>query len=76
MWQDRCLNYEETNPLPSGCILLDSSLVADGIFGSDEVGLDSVTQALGGGACPSEGVATTISDVWGLFTFTELEPGD
>jgi hypothetical protein len=76
VWQDRCLNYEETNPLPSGCILLNSSLIADGIFGNDEAGLDSVTLTLGHGACPSEGVATTISDVSGLFAFTELLPGD
>lgn len=81
IWQDLCdiIAAEESGEveLTEGCMDLgDGSYSGDGFREADEPGLGGVLVHLGAGACPSEGLATTITDSQGEFLFSGLMAGD
>jgi len=77
VWHDLCkVPYETVATPPEGCVKLpDGGLVANGLLEAGEPGLEGVVVDLGLGACPSTGLATTTSDVNGMYTFAGLEAG-
>jgi hypothetical protein len=77
MWHDLCkVPYETVDVPPEGCVKLpDGGLVANGLLEAGEPGLEGVVVALGAGACPSTGLATTNTDVDGMYTFAGLDAG-
>jgi hypothetical protein len=76
VWQDQCSNNEDTDLLPSGCVIFDSAFVGNGVYDDGELGLDSFSITLGTGVCPADGLATAMTDVSGTFIFSELAPGE
>ena len=77
VWHDLCKTpYETVDTPPEGCVKLPGGgLVANGLLEAGEPGLEGVVVDLGLGACPSTGLATTASDVDGMYTFTGLDAG-
>jgi hypothetical protein len=68
--------YETVDVPPEGCVKLpDGGLVANGVLEAGEPGLEGVVVALGSGACPSMGLATTNADANGVYTFAGLDAG-
>lgn len=80
IWQDRCdvIAAEEDGEveLAAGCMEFgDGVYSGNGLRESDETGLAGAIVHLGAGACPSEGLATTITDDQGEFLFSGLMSG-
>ena len=77
VWHDLCkVPYETVDTPPEGCVKLPGGgLVANGLLEAGEPGLEGVVVDMGLGACPSTGLATTTSDVNGMYTFAGLEAG-
>jgi len=81
-WRDRCLftGGEGGEPvvLGLGCIMYGPNpedFGANAVFDDFEEGFAGVTLHLGSGACPSTGLATTMTDVNGRYAFTGLSSG-
>ena len=77
VWHDLCaVPYESVAEPPEGCVKLpDGGLVANGALEAGEPGIEGVEVALGAGACPATGLATTTTDAAGMYAFDGLEPG-
>jgi Ig-like domain from next to BRCA1 gene/SdrD B-like domain len=81
VWLDRCdLVYPDNGGDPeitAGCIDNgDGSFRGDGVRAEDESGIGGVKVQLGEGVCPSNGLATTLTDADGTFLFSGLTAGD
>jgi hypothetical protein len=78
VWHDLCaLPYASTDVAPPGCVWVSDieGYWANGIFEAGEPGLAGVTVDLGAGACPSTGLATTLTRSDGRYSFGPLAPG-
>jgi hypothetical protein len=77
VWHDLCaVPYESVDEPPVGCVKLpDGGIVANGALEAGEPGIEGVEVALGGGACPATGLATTTTDAVGMYSFAGLDPG-
>ena len=77
VWHDLCaVPHETVDEPPDGCVRTESGgLQANGVLEPDEPGIGGVEVALGAGACPATGLATTVSDSDGVYAFVGLEAG-
>lgn len=79
IWHDLCAiagGEGQADVRPSeDCISVDEDYQANGQLDADEPGLGGVIVDLGQGACPTDGLATTISDGEGVFLFSGLTAG-
>ena len=63
--------------LPEGCVgEEDGTAHADGKRKGKEPGIAGITVDLGSGPCPSTGLATTVTDGKGFYSFTVQTPGE
>jgi hypothetical protein len=78
VWHDLCALPDGPLPPapPPGCIPSGGSYEANGALDAGEPGLANVTLRLGGGACPSSGLAAVLSGAGGFYSFPALPPGD
>ncbi|MBE2221512.1 MAG: hypothetical protein IAF02_08230 [Anaerolineae bacterium] len=77
VWHDLCAPPGEDGEASEGCITTaDGGFEANGLLDSGEPGIGGVTVSLGEGECPSSGVATTVTENDGSYSFTELAAGD
>jgi hypothetical protein len=81
VWEDFCNPGGEGEPAPTApplpCVAAPGGgFVANGLFDNGEIGLPGVVMALGQGACPSAGLATTTTGPDGRYAFTGLAAGD
>ncbi|MFN8376772.1 MAG: SdrD B-like domain-containing protein [Anaerolineae bacterium] len=73
VWHDVCdVSASETADVPLGCIETNGDFAANGILEVGETGIAGVTVTLGEGACPSDGLAETLTDTDGTYTFRDL----
>ncbi len=80
VWHDLCgvaTGADPEEPVTTGsCIEVeDGGFRANGELEDDEPGLAGVVISLGEGNCPQTGLATTITDAEGSYTFADLESG-
>jgi hypothetical protein len=81
VWHDLCAMTPTSTPFPShplplGCALDAWGVVhADGIRQEEEPGIAGVVVDIGLGDCPSEGLATAITDANGYYHFSDLPVG-
>jgi len=81
IWHDICGAPGEGDApplaLPEGCVYMDAQTGyrADGVLRSEEPGIQGVEVTLGDGACPSIGLATTLTAADGLYLFAGLTEG-
>jgi hypothetical protein len=77
VWHDLCaVPYASVDEPPEGCVKLpDGGLKANGALEAGEPGIEGVEVSLGVGACPATGLAVTVTDAGGMYTFAGLEPG-
>jgi hypothetical protein len=81
VWLDRCELLDEGSGEgirpAAGCVDLgDGRYGGDGIQAADESGISGVKVHLGSGACPSTGLASTLTAPDGTFLFSGLMAGD
>lgn len=78
VWHDLCALPPEGQPQPSlppeGCIDVNGSYQADGIYHQTEPGIMGVTVSLGLGNCPSVGFAESVTNEDGVFAFIGIDP--
>jgi hypothetical protein len=73
VWNDHCSQFGGSPP--PGC--LDTvPYKANGTFDSGETGFSGVLVELGSGACPSTGLATTLTNASGGYSFNDVLPGN
>ena len=81
IWHDHCATPDQGVPTPSippeGCVTSDESgvLRGNGRLDQGEESIPGVELSLGEGACPSFGLATTVTGADGIYLFAGLEPG-
>jgi len=78
VWHDECATPWGDPPAtpPEGCVVLpDGGYLANGVLEAGEPGLAGVVVALGAGACPSTGLATTTAAADGSYLFSGLSAG-
>ncbi|RME82832.1 MAG: hypothetical protein D6775_09800 [Caldilineae bacterium] len=80
VWHDLCAGNGEGELVPTtappGCVpAADGGYIANGIFEEGEPLIFGMEVSLGRGPCPSTGLATTIAEAGGRYTFDDLEPG-
>jgi hypothetical protein len=81
VWHDLCASPQQGQPIPDtappGCLEVGegNGFRADGALDSQEPGIPGVQVALGFGACPSPGIATTKTGADGFYLFTGLQAG-
>ncbi len=76
VWNDYCPIFNPADPVPSGCIDLGGGIYGgNGTLDAGEVGFAGVLVDLGAGACPSTGLATTLTAGDGSYSFTGLSAG-
>lgn len=75
VWHDLCASDQVGEATPEGCVA-GLALRADGILQSEEPGIAGVVVQLGQGLCPAFGLATTLTDANGSYSFGELAAGD
>ncbi|MCK5635045.1 MAG: hypothetical protein KAI06_08155, partial [Anaerolineales bacterium] len=78
VWHDLCANTSSEEEPPSGCVINEATggFIANGLLESGEPSLPDVNIELGFGPCPSFGLAKTMTDYYGRFSFQELLPGE
>ena len=78
VWQDLCINFEESDLLPAGCFLSSGEVkyLANGIREAGEPGIGAVQVLLGAGLCPSYGLAISPTAGDGSYYFTGLTSGE
>jgi hypothetical protein len=79
VWHDMCA-YSPGDPVPDplseGCILDQwGNVHADAVRQPDEPGIPGVIVDIGPGDCPSAGLATSVTDENGYYSFTGLPAG-
>jgi hypothetical protein len=72
IWNDVCDASEDADETPLGCIETDDGYAANGILEAGETGIAGVHITLGEGACPSEGLAETVTEANGTYLFSDL----
>lgn len=79
VWHDLCAapgeDQEVPDQVPQGCITVDGGFQADGVYNQHEPGIKDVVVSLGKGTCPSAGFAESLTNVDGVFTFLNIDPG-
>jgi VCBS repeat-containing protein len=77
VWGDLCINFEEDESIPPGCIPSSGDLkfVGNGILDAGEMGVASATVSLGDGICPSQGNSIIRTNEDGRYSFSGLNPG-
>ena len=82
VWHDLCaIPYASGSPLEPGCVEVAGVdggpvPVANGVYEPGEPGLAGVQVDLGPGACPSTGLAAASTGPDGVYSFSDLAPGD
>jgi hypothetical protein len=74
VWDDHCSQYGGSPP--PGCLDTAPPYRANGVIDSGETGFSGVLVELGTGACPSTGLATTLTNASGGYTFNDVLPGN
>lgn len=81
VWHDLCAGGSQAQPDPSsaapGCVWVDggNAFAADAIRQPGEPGIAGVLVELGTGACPSIGLATSLTADDGSYSFAGISPG-
>ena len=79
VWHDMCAYVPGDpipDPLPEGCVLDQwGNVHADALRQVDEPGIPGVIVDIGPGDCPSAGLATSLTDENGYYSFTDLPAG-
>ncbi len=79
LWFDQCSVPLDASPvpdpLPAGCVLDSYGVDADGIHQPGEPDMLNITVNMGPGDCPAGGPMSTITNINGIYTFSNLEPG-
>lgn len=75
VWHDLCASTDAAaGELPEGCVL-GLELHADGVLQAGEPGIAGVQVQLGQGSCPAFGLAATMTDASGSYSFSGLIAG-
>jgi len=75
VWSDLC-SAAAGPPTPAGCVDTGGGVyAANGVLETGEPSFENVLVELGAGACPSSGLATTMTDSDGLYSFSGLTAG-
>jgi hypothetical protein len=79
VWHDLCGLPSEGQQQPSlppeGCIEVNGSYQADGIYDQTEPGIMGISVSLGLGNCPSVGLAESVTNEDGVYAFIGIDPG-
>jgi hypothetical protein len=72
VWNDTCDASDDSDETPLGCVETDDGYAANGILEAGETGIAGVHITLGESACPSEGLAETVTVANGTYLFSDL----
>ncbi len=76
VWHDLCTPPAEGETEAAGCVETEDGFQANSVLDSGEPGIAGITLNLGEGACPATGIATTVTENDGSYSFTNLAAGE